>query len=477
MVTTRASFDSQSPRDNVKDPQSTSPFKALAEETSRMAAGLVKNLKKGMPVGSKEEEVKFEVEVMPFNAGQEAGTPPQMKEQEPQGKLMGSVAELGKLVLARQAHNNTPSPPNSGASGSQGGIPMEIITVQVPDEDTVVAEAVVPVNQAENRTDGNGSGGNLNANPRNVSATATQVMTQTQNTPAATGTNLPSQGTTGGGNGGGRAPPNGSGGNGNLPSGPGSGGSNGPGNNGLNGPGGSGGNGPPPPPPPGGGGGSGGNGRNGPPPTDPFRPVDPIMGAVYKLSRDYHGVLMGGKPNANWTGLAEPNTRRHPDSWRYPYSSSESKNLKYRSTGIPIKLGLGNGDFKQWNYQLKEKLLDCGCDTVAYLQDPDDSTSMLFILDNYQRYDRANVQQLMKIQKPLYDAYDNINDKTGIDILCDSIDATLPRSCDEILIILIPSTLSTPRSCFNTSSCPSTTMRRLPRGLSIGIPKHTVERT
>jgi hypothetical protein len=58
-----------------------------------------------------------------------------------------------------------------------------------------------------------------------------------------------------------------------------------------------------------------------------------------------------------------------------------------------------------WNH-----LVDTGMDTIAYLQDPEDSTKMTDVVKSHARYTVDNAKLLSTVQVAKYDKYDRTND-------------------------------------------------------------------
>ena len=426
MVNNIGSFESISPQGDSGMPQSTSPYKALAQEAGKFAAEIARNLKKKTSGGHKNEEIYFEKEVRPKASQGDTSNTQRIKLTE-----VEEVEEEEELVLARQSTDDFSAEDNPAASD----LPQSDTTQDSSDEDMIrVTPAQVPGGMALAMAALKRKSARMSKIPKLSTRTASVTQSDTARVkPSIAGGNnqVPStqtggdQGNSGrsrsssssssgdgqpGGSGGPPNPnpnPRGSGGG---PGGGGGGGGPGPGGGGGGGAGSGGGGGAPPPPPP--------------PPPDPYKPTTPIMGDVRKLGKDNWGVLLGGKPLPDWTGLEQAVENNHPNNWRYPNSSSESKNYKHRCEGVPDQLQQGKGDLKRWLLDVSKKLKDNGLDTIAHLQDPDDSDTMLYILTHFQKYKRTIVKTLMKDQVLLYDKYDLLNDQAAQEILLNSLEPT-----------------------------------------------------
>lgn len=75
-------------------------------------------------------------------------------------------------------------------------------------------------------------------------------------------------------------------------------------------------------------------------------PTNPIMGLYFEQDPPGSGkwnIRMGGKPNAEWTGLVEGQTfLSTPFHFRRPEMTSDSKGYLLRSTGLSNKFGMSD---------------------------------------------------------------------------------------------------------------------------------------
>ncbi len=369
MVNNIGSFESISPQGDSGMPQSTSPYKALAQEAGKFAAEIARNLKKKTSGGHKNEEIHFEKEVRPKASQGDTSYTQRIKLTE-----VEEVEEEEELVLARQSTDDFSAEDNPAASDS----PQSDTTQDSSDKDIVrVVPAEVPGGMALAIAALKRKPARASKIPKLSTRTASVIQSATARVkPSIAGGNnqVPSTQTGGnqGNSGRSRSSSSSSSSNGQP------GGGGGPPNpnpnprGGGGGPGGGGGGGGPGPG--GGGGGAGGGGGGGapppPPPPDPYKPTTPIMGDVRKLGKDNWGVLLGGKPLPDWTGLEEPVENNHPNNWRYPNSSSESKNYKHRCEGVPDQLQQGKGDLKRWLLEVSNSVKSIVFQLLADIQEP-----------------------------------------------------------------------------------------------------------
>jgi hypothetical protein len=70
---------------------------------------------------------------------------------------------------------------------------------------------------------------------------------------------------------------------------------------------------------------------------------------------------------------------------------------------------------------LLKKLQDTGLDTITYMLHPKDPKDMVSILQYYASFMLDTVREHAKRLVPLYDQYDNANDRMAITCLLDSL--------------------------------------------------------
>jgi len=156
------------------------------------------------------------------------------------------------------------------------------------------------------------------------------------------------------------------------------------------------------------------------------KPTNPKMGGVVQLSRDTWSAWTGGKPNATWTALAntEPRNFTSPNQLRSPSIASAQKGYNFRRTGQnpPFKQ---SDDFVIFKDKLWDHFRDTGMDTIAYLPDPADNSTMINIVKWHARFTTKTAQASITNQLQQYDSYDRLNDTAATTYLLTSISTNI----------------------------------------------------
>ena len=158
-----------------------------------------------------------------------------------------------------------------------------------------------------------------------------------------------------------------------------------------------------------------------------LKPLDPIMGAFIEQNPPGSGkwnIRMGGKPNADWTGLDVGETfKSTPFHFRRPEMTSDSKGYLVRSTGLSTKFK-ANDDVLQLQVSVWKHLTSHGLDTISYLRDPIDSSKVLDVIRNHARFSSnlKNAKVLSTIFSERFDEQDQSNDSAAKAFLLDSLE-------------------------------------------------------
>ena len=165
-------------------------------------------------------------------------------------------------------------------------------------------------------------------------------------------------------------------------------------------------------------------------PTDEERRVQsgifkPIMGGIAILNKDDCSAFTGGIPKHDWSGLKTPtNDYVSPNQLRTSHASSKSYN--YRKKGLEIKFKKGD-DLQTFERKVISHFKESGLDTIAYLPDPEDPTSMTSCISGHARYTIDSARTASSLISTSFDRYDNENDTAAKHYVLDSVDTTLHR--------------------------------------------------
>ena len=125
-------------------------------------------------------------------------------------------------------------------------------------------------------------------------------------------------------------------------------------------------------------------------------------------------IRMGGKPNANWTGL-EPDQvfRTTPFHYRRPEMTSDSKGYLIRSTGLTCKFCMSD-DVLQFQSTVWNHLIE----------DPTDSSKVINVIENHSRFtaDLKTMKKAADIFYNKFDKHDLSNDAAAKAFLLDSLE-------------------------------------------------------
>ena len=164
-------------------------------------------------------------------------------------------------------------------------------------------------------------------------------------------------------------------------------------------------------------------------------PTNPIMGLYFEQDPPGSGkwnIRMGGKPNAEWTGLVEGQTfLSTPFHFRRPEMTSDSKGYLLRSTGLSNKFGMSD-DVLQFEHHVWNHLSKHGMDTITYLRDPTDPTKVIDVVRNHARFS-ADIKTTKKSADFFYerfDKHDQSNDSAAKDFLLDSLEEKFAKSVE-----------------------------------------------
>ena len=103
------------------------------------------------------------------------------------------------------------------------------------------------------------------------------------------------------------------------------------------------------------------------------------MGDLTQVSDTAWDAWTGGKPKPSWVGLDNLNGLDSPNQLCPIYASSAQKGYNYRKKGLDIKFSRKD-DLQVFQKKVKAHLVDCGMDTIAWIEDPIDPSRMVNII-------------------------------------------------------------------------------------------------
>lgn len=167
-----------------------------------------------------------------------------------------------------------------------------------------------------------------------------------------------------------------------------------------------------------------------------FIPADPKMG-VWKeagiAGSNTWNCLVGGQPYADWSGLSalQPNRIEHTTRFRPLNPIYDVKGLIARTKGLEQKFKKGD-DLIIFQSKVWKHLVAHGLDTIAYLEDPSDTTSVLDVVNNHTRFvaDTRRTEIAIQDFKGEFDDMDRTNDTAATTFLLNSID---PLMSDDLV--------------------------------------------
>jgi hypothetical protein len=115
----------------------------------------------------------------------------------------------------------------------------------------------------------------------------------------------------------------------------------------------------------------------------------------------------------------------HPTS-----SSGAQKSYNHRQKGLKTSFDRGS-DLSVFQTALLKKLQDNGLDTITYMPHPKDPKDMVSVLQYYASFTLDTVREHAKRLVPLYDQYDDANDRTAITCLLDSLAPGLANTIEK----------------------------------------------
>ena len=157
----------------------------------------------------------------------------------------------------------------------------------------------------------------------------------------------------------------------------------------------------------------------------------PLMGGLDRSSKTAT-PWTGGAPKFDWSGLnsSSPNVFSSPNLLRPVEASASQKAYNYRKEGLSTKFQ-SSSDLHSFKQQVWEHLRDCGLDTITYLPDPEDPSTVSSVIQAHSRYTVDLGTTLSNILHASFDSYDKINDKVVTTFLMNSQDVSLRNDLED----------------------------------------------
>ena len=107
------------------------------------------------------------------------------------------------------------------------------------------------------------------------------------------------------------------------------------------------------------------------------------------------------------------------------------KGYNYCKKGLETKFSK-NDDLALFQKQrILKHLVDCGMDSITYLEDPSDSLIMSNMIKLYTCFTLSIAQMVLEQQSILYEKHDRENDRASVEFLLNSLNLDLSRKLHE----------------------------------------------
>ena len=108
----------------------------------------------------------------------------------------------------------------------------------------------------------------------------------------------------------------------------------------------------------------------------PFKPKEPKMGGLVQTGREDWTPWVGGKPKSDWSELEVKDPQYiDPRQYRPTSAGSAQKSKSYRMAPMDTKLSKGS-DLLDFQKLFMNRLEMHGLDTITYLPDPEDASTV-----------------------------------------------------------------------------------------------------
>jgi hypothetical protein len=156
------------------------------------------------------------------------------------------------------------------------------------------------------------------------------------------------------------------------------------------------------------------------------------MGGLLQSTHGEFEPWTGGRPLYDWSGLDSTwvTKSKSPNQLRPTSSSGAQKSYNYRQKGLNTSFDRGS-DLSVFQTALLKKLQDTGLDTITYMPHPKDPKDMVSVLQYYASFTLDTVREHAKRLVPLYDQYDDANNRTATMCLLDSLAPGLANTIEK----------------------------------------------
>jgi hypothetical protein len=172
-------------------------------------------------------------------------------------------------------------------------------------------------------------------------------------------------------------------------------------------------------------------------PAQAFQPPTPLMGGLVQITSSDWCAWTGGKPLADWTAL-DPTAPTSPsDDYQLRPSSpgSSQKSTRYREIGLATKF-TRNSHLLDFVDVVHTYLTRTGLDTITYLPDPSDPTTMISAVDKCSKFDLTPaITAARQLRTDNFDKFHRNNDDSAHNWLLDSLDPTLHKDVTDRLLL------------------------------------------
>jgi hypothetical protein len=132
-----------------------------------------------------------------------------------------------------------------------------------------------------------------------------------------------------------------------------------------------------------------------------------------------------------WSALEDPNPPDiEPTQYRPTNVSRTAKQQHYRISGLITKF-TKDSNLLTFQRDVADHLNNYGLDTITYLPNPQDASSMISILTDHAKFDHTKVASMEEPQASKYDKYDKGNIRDAKKFLMNSLDPELKKQMHE----------------------------------------------
>ena len=161
-----------------------------------------------------------------------------------------------------------------------------------------------------------------------------------------------------------------------------------------------------------------------------FCPKVPTMGGLIQVKHDTYSMWTGRKPLADRTGL-DTSAHSHEQTTKLR-PTCEDKGFQTRCTGFEAKF-TKSSSLHLFQCKLLDHFVTHGMDSITYLPDPAEPTTMVNIITHNTHFRTDVVKLEAPVQAAKYDLYDHANDRASCLALVDCFHNALHLEIEEHL--------------------------------------------